>query len=151
MDMNLSKLHHHPGNGQGGLGLMCCSPCICKELDMTEWLNWTELNWEPPPEESSQGLKEERASESQGQEQSEGLVILCSSYCLSRVHSIKHFASLRRSVVKSHKMILLWWTVLVFVEDVQPLGGYWLGYTSVWLLVEVWVSYGHNSTVNVVA
>ena len=21
---------------------MCCSPCGCKELDMTEWLKWTE-------------------------------------------------------------------------------------------------------------
>ena len=25
--------------------LACCSPWGCKELDMTEWLNWTELNW----------------------------------------------------------------------------------------------------------
>ena len=79
-----------------------------------DWV--TELNWEPPPEESSQGLREERASESPVQEQREGLLLLCSSFCLSRVHSIKHVASLRRSVVKSHKMILLWWTVLVFVE-----------------------------------
>ena len=29
------------GNGQGGLA--CCSPWGCKESDMTEWLNWTEL------------------------------------------------------------------------------------------------------------
>ena len=28
--------------GQGTLA--CCSPWGCKELDMTEWLNWTELN-----------------------------------------------------------------------------------------------------------
>ena len=28
------------GDGQGGLG--CCSPWDCKELDMTERLNWTE-------------------------------------------------------------------------------------------------------------
>ena len=32
------------GNGQGGLAY--CSPWGHKELDMTEWLNWTELNWE---------------------------------------------------------------------------------------------------------
>ena len=25
-------------------GLACCSPCGRKESDMTEWLNWTELN-----------------------------------------------------------------------------------------------------------
>ena len=31
------------GDGQGGLA--CCSSWACKELDMTEWLNWTELNW----------------------------------------------------------------------------------------------------------
>ena len=24
---------------------MCCNPWGCKESDMTEWLNWTELNW----------------------------------------------------------------------------------------------------------
>ena len=27
------------GDGQGSLG--CCSPCGCKESDMTERLNWT--------------------------------------------------------------------------------------------------------------
>ena len=31
------------GDGQGGLA--CCSPCSRKELDTTEWLNWTELNF----------------------------------------------------------------------------------------------------------
>ena len=29
------------GDGQGSL--VCCSPWGCKESDMTEWLNWTEL------------------------------------------------------------------------------------------------------------
>ena len=33
-------------DGQGGLA--CCSSWGCKELDMTEWLNWTELNWTNP-------------------------------------------------------------------------------------------------------
>ena len=31
------------GDGQGGLA--CCSYWGWKELDMTEWLNWAELNW----------------------------------------------------------------------------------------------------------
>ena len=31
------------GDGQGGL--MCCESWGRKELDMTEWLNWTELYW----------------------------------------------------------------------------------------------------------
>ena len=31
------------GDGQGGLA--CCSPWGHKELDTTEWMNWTELNW----------------------------------------------------------------------------------------------------------
>ena len=31
------------GDGQGGLA--CCSPWGCKELDTTEWLNWSELKW----------------------------------------------------------------------------------------------------------
>ena len=30
------------GDGQGSLA--CCGSWGCKELDMTEWLNWTELN-----------------------------------------------------------------------------------------------------------
>ena len=31
------------GDGQGGLA--CCNSWGRKELDTTEWLNWTELNW----------------------------------------------------------------------------------------------------------
>ena len=34
-----------PGVGDGQGGLACCSPWACKESDMTEWLNWTELNY----------------------------------------------------------------------------------------------------------
>ena len=34
-----------PGVGDGQGGLVCCSSWGCKELDTTEWLNWTELNW----------------------------------------------------------------------------------------------------------
>ena len=40
MDMSLSKLW--VGDGQGSLA--CCSPWGHKEWDMTEWLNWPELN-----------------------------------------------------------------------------------------------------------
>ena len=32
-----------PGVGDGHGGLACCSSWDCKEADMTEWLNWTEL------------------------------------------------------------------------------------------------------------
>ena len=32
-----------PGVGDGQGGLACCSPWGSKELDTTEWLNWTEL------------------------------------------------------------------------------------------------------------
>ena len=31
------------GDGQGSL--VYCRPWVHKESDMTEWLNWTELNW----------------------------------------------------------------------------------------------------------
>ena len=31
------------GDGQGGL--VCCSSWGCKELDMTKWVNWNELNF----------------------------------------------------------------------------------------------------------
>ena len=34
-----------PGVGDGQGGLACCDSWGCKESDMTEWLNWTELNW----------------------------------------------------------------------------------------------------------
>ena len=40
MDMGLSTLG--VGDVQGGLP--CCSPCGCKESDMTEQLNWPEMN-----------------------------------------------------------------------------------------------------------
>ena len=33
------------GDGDGQGGLACCDSWGCKESDMTEWLNWTELNW----------------------------------------------------------------------------------------------------------
>ena len=33
-----------PGVGDGQGSMVCCSPWGGKELDMTEWLNWTELN-----------------------------------------------------------------------------------------------------------
>ena len=34
-----------PGVGDGQGGLACCNSCGSKESDMTERLNWTELNW----------------------------------------------------------------------------------------------------------
>ena len=34
-----------PGVGDGQGGLACCGSWGRKELDATEWLNWTELNW----------------------------------------------------------------------------------------------------------
>ena len=34
-----------PGVGDGQGGLACCDSWVCKESDMTERLNWTELNW----------------------------------------------------------------------------------------------------------
>ena len=34
-----------PGVGDGHGGLACCSPWGRKEVDMTERLNWTDLNW----------------------------------------------------------------------------------------------------------
>ena len=44
MDMSLSKLHFIGGR-QGSL--VFCNPWFHKELDMTEWLNWTELPGNP--------------------------------------------------------------------------------------------------------
>ena len=41
-DMSLGKLWEMVMDRDG---LACCSPRSHKELDTTEWLNWTELNW----------------------------------------------------------------------------------------------------------
>ena len=40
------------GDGQGGLA--CCDSWSRKELDTTEWLNWTELNMESVAREEMQ-------------------------------------------------------------------------------------------------
>ena len=42
--LNGHEFEQTPGVGDGQGGLVCCSPWGCKESDMTEWLNWTELN-----------------------------------------------------------------------------------------------------------
>ena len=39
-----TKYEQAPGDGEGQRSLACCSPWGHKELDTTEWLNWTELN-----------------------------------------------------------------------------------------------------------
>ena len=36
-----------PGVGDVWGSLVCCHPWACKESDITEWLNWTELNGTP--------------------------------------------------------------------------------------------------------
>ena len=40
------KFEQTPGIADGQGSLACCSPWGRKESDMTEWLDWTELNWE---------------------------------------------------------------------------------------------------------
>ena len=43
-----------PGAGDGQGGLVCCSPWDHKELDTTEWLNWTEkLFWKEKKKKAS--------------------------------------------------------------------------------------------------
>ena len=41
--LNGLEFESTPGVGDGQGGLACCSPWGHKELDTTEWLNWTEL------------------------------------------------------------------------------------------------------------
>ena len=40
--LNGYELEQAPGDGEGQESLACCSPWGHKELDMTEWLNWTD-------------------------------------------------------------------------------------------------------------
>ena len=42
MDM---KFEQAPGVGDGQRSLVCCSPWGRKDLDTTELLNWTGLDW----------------------------------------------------------------------------------------------------------
>ena len=42
--LNGHEFEQAPGVGDGQGGLACCGPRGHKELDMTEWLSWTELN-----------------------------------------------------------------------------------------------------------
>ena len=44
--LNGHEFEQAPGVGDGQGGLACCSSWGHKEWDMTEQLNWTELNWE---------------------------------------------------------------------------------------------------------
>ena len=41
--LNGHEFEWTPGVSDGQGGLVCCGPWGHKELDMTEWLNWTEL------------------------------------------------------------------------------------------------------------
>ena len=43
--LNGPEFEWTPGVGDGQGGLACCDSWGRKESDMTEWLNWTELNW----------------------------------------------------------------------------------------------------------
>ena len=47
-----------PGVGDGQGGLVCCDSWGRKELDTTEWLNWTELNWTPYTKINSKWIKD---------------------------------------------------------------------------------------------
>ena len=38
--LNGHEFEQAPGVGDGQGSLVCCSPWGCKELDITEWLNW---------------------------------------------------------------------------------------------------------------
>ena len=43
--LNGREFEWTPGDGDGQGGLACCNSWGRKESDTTEWLNWTELNW----------------------------------------------------------------------------------------------------------
>ena len=43
--LNGHEFEQAPGIGDGQGNLACCSPWGPKELDMTEWLNWTDGMW----------------------------------------------------------------------------------------------------------
>ena len=44
--LNGHEFEQAPGVADGQGSLLCCSPWGHKELDMTEWLNWTDKSWE---------------------------------------------------------------------------------------------------------
>ena len=44
--LNGCEFEWTPGDGDGQGGLVCCDSWGLKESDTTEWLDWTELNWD---------------------------------------------------------------------------------------------------------
>ena len=139
-NMNLSMRFPRDGTPQiqssnsspGTFPLLMLPELFCRLL----WGNHSG-QFEQPPDEGSWGVvREKRAPESQGQRNK------AKCFCPSKVHPIKSFASLRRSAVTLCKRIILWSAILGFAEGVQPWGGCWLGYSSVWSLVGVSISYG---------
>ena len=107
MDTNLNKLQELVMDREG----LQCGPGVLQSVqsqrvrhDWVTELKWTEshLQRKAPKDSRRKGLQRVR-----GRNKVKGL-FPCVQPSVSRVHSIKHFASLRRSVVKSHKMILLW-------------------------------------------
>ena len=42
--LNGHEFEQSLGDGEGQGSLACCSPWGCRELDMTEWPNWTDWN-----------------------------------------------------------------------------------------------------------
>ena len=43
--LNGHEFEQASGDGEGQGSLVCCSPWGRKESDMSDWVNWTELNW----------------------------------------------------------------------------------------------------------
>ena len=54
--LNGHEFGQAPGVSDGQGSLACCSPWSCKELDTTEWLNWTELSFNTGKELASVNL-----------------------------------------------------------------------------------------------
>ena len=54
--LNGHEFEQAPGVGDGQGSLSCYSPRGCKESDMTEWLDWTDLDW-TFPQQSTNGTR----------------------------------------------------------------------------------------------
>ena len=86
-----------PGDGDGQGGLACCDSWGCKESDMTEQLNWTELSapqfilWEATPGLVVSGWYSKRLTPDNAKQ----LKICLESYIISLLHNLLIKASLR--------------------------------------------------------
>ena len=134
--LDANEFEQTPGDGDGQGGLACCDSWGCKESDMTERLNWNELN---QGKEGREGKKEFchelQALESLNIEVRE-VVMPISHFINKGTEILRHWrTSLSHQVHEQHKQDLNWmtWRVssLPFQEELMSFSPFSSRFSSV--------------------